>query len=233
MITALIPTKNEMNNDYFKENIKTLKSLTVNTIIVDGHSNDGSIEWYKKNKLTYYLGDRNCRAERINLGIQKSSKGLIFLIHPRTLITKESLLYLIKNHKGLQWGAFTHSFDSSKASLKFASWYSNKIRGDLKSIFYLDHCLFLQKNLFEKMGPLPKVDIFEDTILSNRLKKLHTPKRVPLKLTTSAIRFTKNGILKQTLINQFLKIKFFLNFDLNKMNRDYEKDLNLNGHYDE
>ena len=69
-------------------------------------------------------------------------------------------------------------------------------------------------------------------LLSLNLKKISKPKRLNFNVITSSIRFTKNGIIKQSLLNQFLKILFLLKFDNKKMNKEYEKNLNLNSKYE-
>jgi hypothetical protein len=80
--------------------------------------------------------------------------------------------------------------------------------------------------------PIPDVDIFEDTELSIRLSKVSKPKLIPIKVTTSAIRFSKNGLWKQSLMNQSLKAAYHLGIDPKKMNSLYEKGLSLNSKYE-
>nr|MBA2403366.1 glycosyl transferase, family 2 [Bdellovibrionales bacterium] len=93
---------------------------------------------------------------------------------------------------------------------------------------YLDHCLFVRRDVFEKVGGFPDREIFEDTILSKKLASLYRPIRLPWKSTTSSIRFKTNGIWNQAIQNQILKCRFMLNDNDVKMNRDYERGIDLN-----
>jgi hypothetical protein len=158
---------------------------------------------------------------------------MILLHHPRSLICKEGIEHLMQYRMNLKWGGFLHFFDLDHPILKFTSWYSNYIRGTFSGILYLDHCIFLERSMALSIGKLPSVDIFEDTILSQRLlKTFGKPKILPHKATTSAVRFETNGIYRQSLINQYLKIKFYLGADHRQMNRLYESKTGLNSEYD-
>ena len=75
------------------------------------------------------------------------------------------------------------------------------------------------------------MDIFEDTEICTRLKN-YKSKRLKSISTTSAVRFEKNGVFKQSLINQYLKLLYLLKIDHKKMNKLYEKKTKLNSNYD-
>ncbi|MBT6324987.1 MAG: glycosyltransferase [Bdellovibrionales bacterium] len=233
-LSVIIPTLNEEENPYFFKIIELLLSYEeIEVIVSDGGSVDDTFAYCSKLNIIFLSNKTTSRAERINFGIRESSCEMILLQHPRSLICKEGVEYLLKNMANMSWGGFSHSFDSEHPILKFTSWYSNYIRGSLSSILYLDHCIFLKKSMAVSIGEIPIVDIFEDTILSQKLrKKFGKPKILPHKVTTSAFRFKTNGILRQSLINQYLKIKFYLGADHCQMNRLYERNTRLNSKYD-
>lgn len=233
-LSVVIPTLNEEGNPYF---LKVLESLSdfkeIEIIVSDGGSADNTSALTNNFNVKYLSSKTSSRAERINSGIKESSSDMILLHHPRSLISKEGIKYLIQNAKQLNWGGFEHSFDLANPLLKFTSWYSNRIRATLAGILYLDHCIFLRKSMAISIGEIPPVDIFEDTILSQKLsKQFGRPTILPYKVTTSAIRFKTNGILRQSIMNQYLKIKFHLGADHSQMNRLYEQNTELNSKYD-
>lgn len=232
MLTVIIPTFNEMKNGYI-QNIFSLLKNTPNTevIIVDSFSNDGTAELAQSFGFNLLSIDTTSRAKRLNRGIQEAKGEMLLLHHPRTLLSVDALYQLISEMDDLYWGAFTHKFDLHHPLLKFTSWYSNKIRGDFRHIFYLDHCIFIKKEILEHTGLIPEVDIFEDTELSKILNTYSDPIRLEPIAMTSAIRFKKNGIYKQAFMNQILKWKYYFKVNDKKMNQSYEKDLELNSKY--
>jgi hypothetical protein len=72
------------------------------------------------------------------------------------------------------------------------------------------------------------VEIFEDTELSKILLGFAKPVILEQETITSAIRFVNNGIFKQALLNQYLKIAYYRKVSDKKMNKIYENKLNLN-----
>lgn len=234
-LSVIIPTLNEEKNPYFYKILTLLSSYkNIEVIVSDGGSCDETSLLCSKFNVKYLSNKTTSRAERINQGIKHSSNKMILLQHPRSLISNDGVEFLIKNSNKLKWGGFKHSFDLEHPILSFTSWYSNNVRGNLRGIIYLDHCIFLKKSMAVSIGKLPPVDIFEDTILSQKLlEKYGKPKVLSYKVTTSAIRFKTNGIFKQAIMNQLLKIKYYKGADNIEMNKIYEKDLELNAHYED
>lgn len=232
MLTVVIPTYNEEKTDFLRRILAMLvKFEVVEILIVDSHSTDNTrelISSFPKAKLI----DCNTvsRASRLNLGIEQAANELILLHHPRSLLDPSAIEFLL-NKKNLSWGGFTHKFDHKDLLLSFTSWYSNFIRADYRSIFYLDHCIFAQKSMLLKVGLIPDVDIFEDTEISKRLKTICKGSRFPFISKTSAIRFLNNGIIKQCFMNQKLKWKYYFKINHKVMNNEYEHGLGLNTNY--
>lgn len=228
-LSVIIPTYNEMGLGLLEQTLFNLKDLQrVEVILSDGGSSDGTCELGKEMGASIVSSSQSSRAQRLNDGAHSAKGELLLFHHPRSVIDVAAVSYLIENNRDLKWGGFTHVFDDSHPILDFTSWYSNHLRAR-RGIVYLDHCLFLQRQLFEKIGDLPSVEIFEDTILSRKLLKVAgMPTILPFLSTTSAVRFRRNGIFKQAFFNQWLKIQFLLGFSDKKMNQQYEKRTKLN-----
>ena len=208
MLSVIIPTSYESETVLFQQAVDSLSKFK-------------NIELICINK-----SEAKTRAERLNLGFDRAKGSMILFYHPRSFVDPKGIEYLIDHCDKIIWGAFTHQFDQTHFLLKFTSWYSNKIRGQGRSIFYLDHCIFFHRTL--RKNPLPPVEIFEDTVLSAQLRHQQAPILLPFKSTTSALRFSKNGIWRQAVLNQIMKIGFYLNASPQKMNKIYERGLNLN-----
>lgn len=232
-VTVIISTFNEMGLGFLKCSLENLSKLkNINILCVDGGSSDGTIELIKSYKVELHSLINSSRAQRLNLGITKASSQMIFLHHPRSIIDPASLSYIVKNLDQLEWGALTHQFDVDSLLLRFTSWYSNNVRGRVREIFYLDHCIFFRKSFAENDDHFVKeVDIFEDTYLCEKLKTFGAPELLPFFSKTSAVRFERNGYFFQSLMNQILKICFILKVSDRMMNKVYEKGLSLNSSY--
>jgi len=236
-ISVIIPVKEEMKLLFHRKIIESYTAYpNCELLWVLGPNNDGTYEDLIDLRQQVIQTNSNSRAERINIGIKATEQSLVLVNHPRSFLSANAIEHL--SHMEIEeqeiWGGFTHEFyQSNHPILNFTSLYSNRIRFGLSGIIYLDHCIFFTRNLIasDDPAPVPRVEIFEDTLFSRKLLKFARPVRIQEKSYTSPIRFVNNGIFKQSLMNQKLKLKLKLGFSKEKMNEDYEKNLNLNSRY--
>ena len=232
-LSIVISTFNELSLGYLENSLSTLSKISnLEIICVDGKSTDGTLDLLNKYKVKLIETRSHSRAHRLNIGIQACSCDLILLYHPRSFVDPAGIKYLKKNSQDLLWGGFSHQFDKKHWLLKFTSWYSNEVRARLREIFYLDHCIYFKRSLLpEDQQVVNEVVIFEDTLFSQKLSRLAPAKLLEFSSTTSAIRFNKNGVFRQALLNQVLKVCFLLGLSDELMNKVYEKGLALNSKY--
>jgi hypothetical protein len=166
------------------------------------------------------------RAERLQVGIDHAKGEIILLQHPRSVIEVEGMEALARMTDKI-WGGFYHRFDDEHGLLKFTSFWSNQVRRRTQKILYLDHCIFFHRDLWHDYT-IPPIDVFEDSEISKHLAQSGAPVLLPYESTTSAVRFQKNGYARQSLMNQIMKLGYWLNVSPERMNKIYEKGLNLN-----
>ena len=241
-ISIILPCLNEIRHGY-------LDHIFTNLIAQDGEkeiiavvspSDDGTelvLDEYasKFPEVQVVRSLAQNRAQRLNDGIIASCGEIILLHHPATLLPEVIALDLIK--KALEentdsaWGAFQHSFDFDHWLLQFTSWYSDKVRVKQKGIVYLDHCPFINRQVLAQIENIPDLDIFEDTVLSDRLCEFSQPVLAQGTIITSARRFRQRGIYRHAMLNQVLKICYLLNIDPRSLNRLYERKSSINVKY--
>ncbi len=232
-ISVILPTFNELKTDVIQSSLPQLcLNPELEIIIIDKNSNDGTKEFCESHDLKFISTGSNSRAARINQGIAAATTDFLILNHPRSILSNEAIKELLPLSKQKIWGGFTHHFDYDHPLLNFTSWYSNTIRFDRSGIIYLDHCIFLHKDLVAgDKTPVPEVDIFEDTKFSLKLLKKSKPLRLQGQSKTSSVRFKKNGVWTQAIMNQALKAGYKLKVPPRLMNKIYEKGLSLNSKY--
>ncbi len=226
IVSIIYPVKSLLQDGLVLKAKQRYKSLDIEQIIITSCAKEQDIS-----KNIHFI-DTNSRAQRMNFGLSLSSCEFVVFHHPRSLLEIKAIEYLISHYAKLSWGAFTHTFDKSSLMLKFTSFYSNYIRGDLRGIYYLDHCLFARRSLLDEIKGFPDVDIFEDTDICKKLLSYDKPTRLHFKSTTSAIRFEKDGFWKQAYLNFLMKKDYYLGQDHKSMNKKYEENIGLNSDYE-
>lgn len=243
-LSIILPCLNEIRHGYLERILTNLvnqlvpQNCTKEIIAVVSASNDGTesvLEEYalRSPEIRVVRSLAKNRAQRLNEGIAVSTGDIILLHHPATLLPEQIALQLIEQalQSDENWGAFCHSFDFSHWLLNFTSWYSNNVRFKHKGIVYLDHCPFMKRQLLAEIGNIPDIDIFEDTVLSDRLCQFSKPVLAQGTVITSARRFHQRGIYRHAMLNQWLKICYHLNIDPRSLNRLYEQKASINVKY--
>lgn len=234
MLSIVVPVFNESQTGYLPQILSRYSAIkSCEILCVDGGSEDDTCDLVRQSGQRLIETHIVSRAGRLNVGIEQASFDMVLLHHPRSILDVKGINVLIQQAPNLTWGAFTHKFNLSHPLLRFTSWYSNVVRGDRRGIYYLDHCLFAQKQLLLDCGLVPDMDIFEDTELCLKLKRRAKAQRLPYISQTSAIRFQTQGIYRQALKNQMLKWQFYFKRSDKSMNQDYEQGLELNSRYAE
>ena len=191
----------------------------------DGGSLDGTQENLRKQNIPFEELLKSTRGQRFNEALRLSFSEIVIFVHPRSLLKLEHISEL-NTFKGTQvWGAFTHRFNYNHPLLRFTSWWSNCVRGDIKGIYYLDHIIWARRVEIESF---PTVPIFEDTLFSKQMLKRSSPIRLRTPSITSAQRFQKNGVWKQAFLNQKMKLDFLRGKTFDRLDQEYEKGLSLN-----
>lgn len=227
-ISIVIPCFNDNSLGILRKNLTNYSQLDeIEIICIDGGSSDGTVELIKSYTNVKFIQHQGNRIGLINKGIKEAKGEYILIHHPRSWINPTDFEKL-KNLTDFKWGAFTHRFDQRNFIFDFTSWYSNNIRGDLFYIYYLDHCLLIHRSIISKVQTFKDVPIFEDTEMCKKLRFLASPIRLKIYSTTSSIRFKRNGLLRQVLLNQLVKLLYLLKFNHVFINKVYERGLNLN-----
>ncbi len=239
--SIILPCFNELRHDYLPRILMNLahQNGEKEIIAIASLSDDGTEELldeyarqFAEIKVVRSLAQN--RAQRINEGIAISGGEIVIIHHPATLLPEVTALELIERawRSGARWGGFCHSFDLHHWLLRFTSWYSSYVRLQRKGIVYFDHCPFVARQMLNQVGNVPDLDIFEDTVFSDRLNKLAKPYLIEAKVITSARRFQQRGIYRHALLNQWLKLCYHLNIDPRSLNRLYEQKASINVKYD-
>ena len=107
-------------------------------------------------------------------------------------------------------GAFSLSIDSPRVSLAIIAWCAN-LRSRMERVPYGDQAQFIQTSTFRELGGFSDIPIMEDVELFQRIRQRGLPIFIVRgKVLTLPRRWESEGILRRTLINWWLRIRYRL-----------------------
>lgn len=237
MISVVLPCVNEVRHGYLPKIIENLQAQAGDQelIAVVSPSTDETLTLLRSaSQFRVIETPAQNRAQRLNVGIQASQGEIVLLHHPATLLPPQTALRQVEQafrNPQVMWSGFRHQFDLDHWLLRYTSWYSSTIRPRWGRILYLDHCLAVRRSLLTDIGGVPDLDIFEDTVLSQQLRRYGAPCLLPDRVVTSARRYRHRGIYRQAVLNQLLKTMYHFQLDPHWMNRLYEQQVQINVTY--
>jgi rSAM/selenodomain-associated transferase 2 len=205
--------------------LKLIKnSVNVEIIVVDGGSNDRTVEIVKELKIKLISSQRSGRANQMNLGASVANGDVLLFLHADTNLPAnyQEIIKEILSQPKVVAGAFELKIDDEQKSLRLVEIMVNW-RSRFFSLPYGDQAIFLNKSIFQELGGFANLPIMEDFELIQRLKHLGKIKIASAAVITSSRRWQKLGVFKTTLINQLIIISYYLGIPPTKLRQLYNK----------
>jgi rSAM/selenodomain-associated transferase 2 len=202
-LSIIIPTLNE-------ENVicKTLPHLldrkACEVIVVDGGSSDTTLALAKEAGCRVISSPKG-RGRQMNIGAAAATGEVLLFLHADTQLPDNflDLIFDAIDRPTFAVGAFSLAIDSPKKSLAAIARFTN-LRSRFLHLPYGDQALFTTRRLFNAIGGFPEMEIMEDFVFIQKMKKRGNIIILPECATTSARRWQNVGIVRTTLINQLI-----------------------------
>ncbi|KAB8319840.1 glycosyltransferase [Tolypothrix campylonemoides VB511288] len=208
-ISVIIPVLNEVKN--IKQAVaSTQPSTNVEVIVVDGGSNDGTAEIAESLGVNLIFAPRG-RATQMNAGALAASGNILLFLHADTRLPAEFdiMVRTALQQPGVVAGAFAVRIGAQLWSLRLVEWGVNW-RSRFLQMPYGDQAIFLNKEIFYRIGKFPEIPIMEDFELIRRLRRTGQITIINVPVLTSARRWLKKGVFKTTLTNQIIILAYLL-----------------------
>ena len=160
----------------------------------------------------------------MNAGAAKALGRILLFVHADTDINSEALKAILETMSEEQYvgGAFEIEYDSESFLMKLIAMRSN-LRCRMSRIAYGDQGIFIRKEYFEHIGGFSEIDFLEDVDLMRRIKR--DGKKICIlkdRITVSARRWGKEGILLGAVRNNVVVGLFLLGVDANRLVKFYK-----------
>lgn len=207
-LSVIIPTLNEEHN--LGHTLQQfLAHENVEVIVVDGGSTDQTAEVARQHGVQFFEQPGG-RGEQLNAGAAVSHGEYLLFLHADTLLPVDYFDLIQKTlDQGALAGAFQLSISDANRSLRFVAWAAN-LRSRLLKMPYGDQGLFMRSKDFVDAGGYPSQPIMEDYEFVRRLNRKGAVRTTQACVETSARRWKRVGIWRNTLFNQLCVMAYHL-----------------------
>jgi rSAM/selenodomain-associated transferase 2 len=220
--SVIVPVLNEANriDDFLAAIRKQTTHNDAEIIVVDGGSSDDTTQRARAANATVIESPRG-RALQQNASASVAQGDILVFLHADTTLPANAFS-LIASAVSDQcvWGRFDVMLASNDPRLTLVATMMN-LRSRLTGIATGDQCIFVRRDAFVAVGGFPKQPIMEDIELTKRLKRISPPACLRAKVSTSARRWEKNGVVRTIVLMWWLRFAYWIGVDPHRLAEKY------------
>jgi rSAM/selenodomain-associated transferase 2 len=214
-LSIIVPVLNEVEQlPAFVADIRSQRDICFELIISDGGSVDGSLDWVREqadiaDSIVLVTGSKG-RGRQLNRGLAKARGDWLLLLHVDSRFTdpqalRNSMDYLKQRGQRVA-GHFALNFRDTQNKYAAAyDFYQRKARLGLPETIHGDQGFLLHRSLADKLGGFREdLPVMEDTDYAERLRQLAQWQLLPAEISTSARRFSVEGLWQRQTLGALL-----------------------------
>ena len=220
LISVIIPVLNEAKT--LGRTLEIVNALPGDkeVIVVDGGSSDGTSAAAEKHS-TVIISPRG-RAIQMNVGAAAARGEVLLFLHADTVLPADAL-DAIKHSLAdalVVGGHFRVTLSNPGWRYRMVGWSINA-RDRILGGFTGDQAIFVRKDVFNTLGGYPQMPLMEDLEFGRRMQHAGRVSRLRQRVTTSARRWEKHGVLKTVFLMGMLRTLYYLNFPPSRLQHWY------------
>jgi rSAM/selenodomain-associated transferase 2 len=163
------------------------------------------------------------RGPQCNAGARIARGTLLLFLHDDCILPDHAgrLIERAFAAKGTELACFRLRFDDPHWLLGLYAWFS---RFDSILTSFGDQGILVRRRFLRGIGGFPAWPLFEDVELLRRARRRTRVHKLDGVVTTSAVRFRRNGILRQQMLNAGLIMRYLLGTRPSRLAELYERD---------
>jgi rSAM/selenodomain-associated transferase 2 len=223
-LSIIIPTFNEAED--IADTLQALAQLRARgaeVIVVDGGSTDDTAARARPGADLVLSAPRG-RALQLNAGAARAGGTILLFLHADSVLPPQADTLIVDglNRTRRNWGRFDVRIAGSHPLLRVVERAMN-LRSRWTGIATGDQGVFVTRSLYTAAGGYPEIPLMEDVALAKRLKRFGAPLCLKHRITTSARRWEKHGVLRTILLMWRLRLAYWLGADPKQLAMRYQK----------
>jgi rSAM/selenodomain-associated transferase 2 len=191
-------------------------------IVVDGGSNDGSLDVVRRFPHVTLLDSARGRARQMNAGARAGTGAVLLFLHADTRLPQGARAAILGalGDPGVVAGRFDVQFDNPRQVFRMIAALMN-LRSRLSGISTGDQAIFVRRAVFETLGGYAEMPLMEDVELTHRLKRAGRLAALRPRVTTAARKWEQEGIARTILLMWALRFLYACGVSPARLHRWY------------
>ena len=225
MLSIVIPCLNEAEGIAGTLTaLAPLRQRGSEVIVVDGGSTDDTVACAQQHADLVVAAPRG-RAAQMNVGAARARGSILLFLHADSVPPPEADALIVDglNRTRRNWGRFDARIAGPHPLLRAVERLMN-LRSRITGIATGDQGIFVTRSLFTAVGGYPEIALMEDLALTKQLKRFGAPLCLRHRITTSARRWERDGVLRTILLMWRLRLAYWLGADPRQLAVRYDAD---------
>jgi rSAM/selenodomain-associated transferase 2 len=190
-------------------------------VVVDGGSTDDSIA-IARPLCDYAFSAKRGRAFQMNAGGRASHGDVLAFVHADTIVpaTFAADIASALADADVVGGRFDVQLDASALPYRVIGAMIS-LRSRLSRTGTGDQAIFVRRDLFDRLGGFPALDLCEDLDFSRRMKRAGRVACLHSRVTTSARRWSRDGVVRTVLRMWLIRAMYLLGVPPARLKRMY------------
>ena len=221
-LSIIIPTLNEAAAvDATLAALQPLRAAGYELIVVDGGSVDGTAQWAAAHVDALLQAPRG-RARQMNAGARAAQGAVLWFLHADSLPSAQAGQLIVDGlaRSGRDWGRLDVQLSGNHPLLRVVERLMN-LRSRITGIATGDQGVFVRRDVFERLGGFPDIELMEDIALSRAVKRVGPPLCLDTPLQSSSRRWEQRGIVRTILLMWSLRLAYALGVSPTRLLRWY------------
>jgi rSAM/selenodomain-associated transferase 2 len=216
-VSLILPTLNERSR--IDERLSELEHHPLHEIIVvDGRSDDGTLERAHEHSATFagrlrLITSERGRGRQLNAGARIASGNVLWFVHADATLPPDAVSWIqrVLGDPSCVAGAFKTrtAVDRPLATKRWWHWQAHHwlrladIRSRYTRLPYGDQAVFVRRSAFLRVGEFPEIPLMEDLELALKLSKIGKIGRANAEVTVSGRRFLEHPVRDTAIVNLY------------------------------
>ncbi|MFZ0680684.1 TIGR04283 family arsenosugar biosynthesis glycosyltransferase [Candidatus Binatus sp.] len=190
-------------------------------IVVDGGSSDASVAIVQTLRVALISAPRG-RARQMNAGARASHGDVLVFVHADTIVPRTFAADIASalSDPAVVGGRFDVKLDDRALPYRIIGAMIS-IRSRISHTGTGDQAIFVRRDVFDRLGGFPELELCEDLEFSRRLKRAGRIACLRTRVTTSARRWDRDGLVRTVVRMWMIRAMYLMGVPPARLKRMY------------